>query len=336
MAENQTYYPPWDREELMNQVTRRDFLATASSVAVAFAASRFANAQANSPFKIAVITDEISDDFDHACSVAANDFGLHWVELRSLWKKNIADLNADDTSRAQVVLAKYSLRVTDIGSPLFKVHWPGAPRSKSGSQKADDATIQADFKKQDEVLAACIEAAKQFKTDKIRCFDFWRLDDQAPYRAAMDDKLRAAAETCTKQGIALILENEHECNTVTAAEIVRLLAAVKPLGLNWDPANAVMHGELDAFPAGWAPLPKERIVHCHCKNVARNDAGKLAWSPVDIGLIDWPAQFRALESIGYHNAVSLETHWRGAGTPEASSRISWAGMKKALQDSQAL
>ena len=58
--------------------------------------------------------------------------------------------------------------------------------------------------------------------------------------------------------------------------------------------------------------------------------------PVDIGFIDWAAQFRALKQVGYRNAVSLETHWRGAGTPEASSRVSWAGMKKALQDSQTL
>jgi hypothetical protein len=33
---------------------------------------------------------------------------------------------------------------------------------------------------------------------------------------------------------------------------------------------------------------------------------------------------------GYRDAVSLETHWRGAETPEASARISWTGMKQAL------
>jgi hypothetical protein len=33
--------------------------------------------------------------------------------------------------------------------------------------------------------------------------------------------------------------------------------------------------------------------------------------------------------------VSLETHWRGAGTPEESSRQSWAGMKGLLQKAQA-
>ena len=318
------------------KTTRRSFLATASCAAAAFAPPIRAFAQRTSPFKLSVITDEISDDFEHACSVAANDFGLEWVEIRALWGKTIHELDSGGVSRAQAILAKYNLRVTDIGSPLFKVHWPGAPRSKSGSQKGDDSTILADFKKQDDVLAASVAVAKAFKTDKIRCFDFWRLEDQAPYRAAIDDKLRAAAETAQKQGIALVLENEHECNTATAPEAARLLAAVKPLGLNWDPANAVMHGELDAFPAGWNLLPKDRILHCHCKNAVKDDAGKIAWSPVDIGIIDWAAQFRALKQAGYRNAVSLETHWRGAGTPEASSRVSWAGMKKALQDSQTL
>jgi len=34
--------------------------------------------------------------------------------------------------------------------------------------------------------------------------------------------------------------------------------------------------------------------------------------------------------------VSLETHWRGAGSAEESSRKSWAGMKKLLQEANAL
>jgi sugar phosphate isomerase/epimerase len=54
------------------------------------------------------------------------------------------------------------------------------------------------------------------------------------------------------------------------------------------------------------------------------------------GLIDWTAQFAALKRDGYHFAVSLETHWRGAGTPEESTRQSWAGMKAELQKAGAL
>jgi sugar phosphate isomerase/epimerase len=54
------------------------------------------------------------------------------------------------------------------------------------------------------------------------------------------------------------------------------------------------------------------------------------------GIIDWVGQFKALKSDGYRFAVSLETHWRGAGTPEASTRESWAGMKDALMKAGAL
>jgi len=49
------------------------------------------------------------------------------------------------------------------------------------------------------------------------------------------------------------------------------------------------------------------------------------------GVIDWASQFRALKNDGYSHAVALETHWRGAGTPEASSRESFAGMKTLLE-----
>lgn len=319
--------------------TRRNFLATASCAAAAFAAPIRAFAQRTSPFKVAVITDEISNDFDHACSVAANDFGMGWVELRNLWGKVVIDLKSDEVARAQEILTKYNLRVTDIGSPLFKVDWPEAPLSKErsrGGKTLDPVKAAADYKKQDDVLAASIEMAKQFKTDKVRCFDFWKLDDQAPYRAAIDHKLQSAAETAKKQGVLLVLENEPACNTATGPDAARVLAAVPGIFLNWDPGNAALVGETDVYPAGWDMLPKGRILHCHCKNVAADAQGKRGWSPVDVGYIDWAAQFRALKAAGYRNAVSLETHWRGAGTPEASSRVSWAGMKKALQDSQTL
>jgi sugar phosphate isomerase/epimerase len=54
------------------------------------------------------------------------------------------------------------------------------------------------------------------------------------------------------------------------------------------------------------------------------------------GIVDWVGQFRALKKDGYHYAVSLETHWRGGGTPEESTRISFAGMKKCLTEAGAL
>ena len=318
----------------MKDVSRRQFLGGAAGVVASFSLPMRAWA-AGSPFKIAVISDEISQDFDHACSVIANDFGLQWVELREMWGKNLQASSDAEIAEAQKILAKYSLQVTDIASPLFKVDWPGAPKSQYSSKEDLHGAAEVAYKHQDEVVERSISLAKQFKTDKIRCFDFWRLDDVAPHRAAIDEKLRATAEIVGKQGLLLVLENEFACNTATGHEASKVLAAVQTphLALNWDPGNAVMRGEMDAFPGGWDSLPKNRIHHCHCKNAVKDASGKIVWSPVDKGYIDWTAQYRALKAAGYRDAVSLETHWRGAGTPEASTRISWAGMKQCLTDS---
>jgi sugar phosphate isomerase/epimerase len=321
----------------MEGVSRRNFLAGAGMSAAACATRSLFGmpAASQSPFKISVISDEIAQDFDHACSVIANDFGLHWVELREIWGQNLQNVSDVEIAEAQRILAKYSLHVTDIASPLFKVDWPDAPKSKYSSKEDMHGAVEAAFKQQDDVLARCISLAKQFKTEKIRCFDFWRIDDVAPYREAINEKVRSTAEIVGKHGLLLVLENEFACNTATGREAAKTLAAIKSpnLALNWDPGNAVMRGEMDAFPGGWDSLPKNRIRHCHCKNAFKDASGKIMWSPVDKGFVDWTAQFRALKQAGYRDAVSLETHWRGAGVPEASTRISWAGMKQALQDS---
>ncbi len=323
----------------MSEMTRRHFLTTAALAASAFGARRLlAETLGRSRFQIAIITDEISMDFDHACAVASRDFGMRSVELRSLWSKNLQALSDAELAEAERILAKYSLAVTDIASPLFKVHWPGAPRSPYGGPEDMHNAADYTFKQQDEVAERCVAQAKRFKTNKVRCFDFWRLDDPALFRKAINARLQETAESMRHSGVQLVLENEFECNTATGREAAATLAAIPSSNffLNWDPGNAVMRGELDAFPGGWNALPKARIHHCHVKNAVRDSAGKIEWAPVQTGFIDWKAQFAALNQAGYHNAVSLETHWTGAGTPEACSRQSWTGMEQALVGSGTL
>jgi sugar phosphate isomerase/epimerase len=330
----------------MSNLSRRTFLAATSAAAITSGLSRVLPAQTvpaepiSSPFRVAVISDEISPDFDHACSVIANDFGLRWVELRAMWGKNLTTLDDAELARAQAILAKYKLQVTDIASPLFKVDFPGAPRSKSRppvDHAVDAHGANFTFKEQEDLLEKCIGLAKRFKTDRIRCFDFWRLDDPKPYRAAIDAKLLEAANRAGKDNLILVLENEFECNTATGRESAATLASVQSphLMLNWDPGNAVARGELDAFPAGWDLLPKDRIGHCHVKCAVSKPGTKAGfeWAAVEKGLPDWVAQFKALKKIKYRHAVSLETHWTGGGSPEQSTRISWAGMRDALEKS---
>src|SRR5260370_24094156 len=101
--------------------------------------------------------------------------------------------------------------------------------------------------------------------------------------------------------------------------------------LNWDPGNAAARGE-KPYPDGDSLLPKNRIGHCHCKDATqRQNRNGTEWAAMGSGVIDWVGQFRALKADGYRHAVSLETHWRGAGTAEESTRQSWAGMKEAIR-----
>ncbi len=307
----------------MSDISRRNFLAgiVAASAAAstpsylrAMAVDKAQVARLKSQFELGVITDEISQDFDLACSVAANEFGMQWVELRAMWNKNILALDSKEIAEAHRILTKYQLRVTDIASPLFKVDWPDAPLSKF-SPKRDQFKADYTYKDQDEVLEKSAALAKEFKTDRVRGFDFWRLEDQAPYRKAINAKLADAADKLGKQGIIFLLENEMACNTATGAEAAKVLAAVPSphLMLNWDPGNAAALGETP-FPNGYDLLPKKRIGHCHCKDTILKSAGGYEWAPVGKGVINWVGQFEALKKIGYDYAVVLETHWHGAST----------------------
>jgi len=323
------------------EISRRGFLAFSAAALLgnnSLASCMPARTQRDplhSPFRISVINDEISQDFGHACEVASRRFGMQWIELRGMWNKNILSLDDREISEAKHILRRYGLRVTDIASPLFKVDWPGAPRSKFSPTRPQ---FQADFSysQQGEVLERSVGLAKAFGTDRVRCFDFWRLENVTPHRQAINEQLLHAAEKAGKSGITLVLENEMTCNTATGAEAAKVLRDVDSrfLMLNWDPGNAAAHGETP-YPDGYNLLPKERIGHCHCKDVLRKADG-YDWAAMGQGVIDWVGQFRALKRDGYGFAVSLETHWRGAGDAETSTVRSWVGMQQQLRKAGAL
>jgi L-ribulose-5-phosphate 3-epimerase len=288
-----------------------------------------------STFKLSVFTDEITHDFGRAVEISAKEFGLGFVELRILWGKNVMTLDAKEIAEARRLLDRHKLRVSSIAGPLFKVDWKGAPVSKFSQRDTFGADFT--FEQQAEVLERGLELARVFNTDRLRCFDFWRLEDPGPYRAAMDEKLREAASMAAKRNVTLVMENEYACNTATGAEAARTLAAVKSpnFKLNWDPGNSAFRSETP-YPDAYRLLARDRIGHVHCKDVVRNPDGSFAWMAMGRGFIDYVGQFLALKRDGYRGAVVLETHWRGATTPEESTRQSMAGMKELLRRAGAL
>ena len=315
--------------------SRRAFLTGLGTVAAAIPLSRLAHAlprPAMSSFKLSVLTDEISQDLARACEVASREFGLGLVELRAMHNKNVMSWDAHDIAEAKSILAKYNLRVSEIASPIFKTDWPGAPKSPF-SPKNPQFGADFTYEQQDELIERAVDLARALDTRYIRIFDFWRLDDQTPHRKAIDDRVREASIKVGKKAITFTLENELACNTATGAEAGRLLGVIreKSLMLNWDPGNARARGE-NAFPDGYAKIPKDRIAHMHLKDVVDLGNGKTEWAPMGKGVIDYVGQFRALKRDGYIGPLSLETHWRlKGGTPEESTRQSMAGLKELLQ-----
>src|SRR6266436_4649069 len=127
-----------------------------------------AEAGTNCPFRLAVINDEIGQDLEKVCQIVAGEFKLHWIELRSMWNKNVTELTPKEVEDARKILDDHKLQVTDIASPLFKTDWPGAPRS-SKSETRDQFHANFDANAQDKLLERCISLARSFSTDRIRC-----------------------------------------------------------------------------------------------------------------------------------------------------------------------
>ena len=94
----------------------------------------------------------------------------------------------------------------------------------------------------------------------------------------------------------------------------------EPLGAVAARDRGTAEDALELIQVDYEPLPV----------VVRSAEGKYEWAPMGQGIIDWVGQFRALRKDGYRGALSLETHWRGVGTAEESSRVSMKGMQQLL------
>jgi len=307
---------------------RREFLT--GSTAAAMLRTMPGRAASVKQFRLGVITDEITQDFEKALAWVKG-FGLEWVELRFVWDKYVTDFSADDVKRAKDLLAKHSMKVSVLDSPYFKTLLPGT-RSRFDEGKADP--MQSDFSQQGAVLERAIARAKDFGTDKVRIFAFLRVAEPKTVFDRVARELERTAEIAKHERIRLVLENEFSCNVATGAEGAAMLNAVKSpaLGLNWDPGNAYAAGETP-YPDGYEALDKKRMWHMHLKDAVPAPKGEDAkWMPIGSGKIDFPGQFRALIKNGYEGTMSLETHYLNAAkNKEASSRESMEGLLKVIR-----
>lgn len=317
---------------MTDRVGRREFIGAGAGAALTCGMGLPAWGANLSQFKLGVITDEITQDFEQAL-IWAKGFGLSWVELRFVWGKYVTEFSVDDVKRAKDLLTKYGLRVSVIDSPYFKTSLPGTS-SKFDEGKKDP--LQSDFSQQQAVLERAIVRARDFGTDKVRIFAFLRVADPKTVFDRVAQELDKTATMVKGENIRLVLENEFSCNVATGAESAAMLKAVPSpvLGLNWDPGNAYAAGETRPYPNGYASLDKKRIWHMHLKDAQDNPNGdEPAWRPIGGGKIDYLGQFRAALKDGYEGTMSLETHYLNAAkNKETSSKESMEGLLKVIRE----
>lgn len=258
---------------------------------------------------IASITDEFSPDLATALD-AMVQIGMTGAELRVIWGKNIMNLSDDELGRARDMIQERGMKVMSIASPVLKCVLPGAPDIDTRFQH-DVFASKNTYDDQPRLAEHAFKIAKFFDASIVRVFSYWRTVE--PERC-FDGVVRAMenlAAQAASENLIVGLENEHACNIATAAETVRVLAAVSNPNLQvvWDPANCYISGQ-DPFPEGYRMLPPNRIAHVHVKD-CHLDGLKPVWGPVGTRAIDWKGQMAALKEDGYKGWVSLETHWPG-------------------------
>lgn len=313
-------------------ITRRDFLRnSAAAPLVGIVSSLRAQSMKRLSFMLGVITDEISDDLDLALDFIVT-YHLHGCELRDIWGKNIMNMKPADLARARHLIRDYNLKVSDIGSPIFKYNLPQMPARPARPDRMFGASFTD--KDSDEQLLKAFRLAHFFGTEKVRVFSYWRVKDPEKAYPYVRDRLAKAAELAGKSGILLLVENEMDCNIGTGKELGRLLRDINSPHLrgNWDPGNAAMLHEIP-YPNGYNHV-KGLFAHMHVKDVRKNaSTGRLTWAPVGSGIIDWKGQIKAVIDSHYQGTMSLETHYRRPdGNRVESSRESLLGLLKIIHE----
>jgi sugar phosphate isomerase/epimerase len=315
---------------MATQWTRRNFCLALGAWSASAMLSRAERGKGSLPFRLGVITDEITQDLGQALDFIAS-YSLAYCELREIWGRNIMNLSPFELDRAQQLVEKHHLQVSEIASPLFKYNLPEMPAQPS--EKRD--TFRASFTDQDteDLLKRSFQIARLFGTQKVRIFSYWRVDDPEKAYPHVRERLAKAAAVAAQNHMTLLLENEAACNIGTGKELGRIIRDVNSPALRamWDPANAAVLNEVP-YPDGYSYV-RGLFLHMHVKDVKKDPAtGNRRWLPVGSGSVDFHGQFQALLRDAYRGTMSLETHYRRPdGNAEESTRESLEGLLKVLK-----
>lgn len=255
-------------------------------------------------FKLSVITDEISQDFERVVEVAG-EYGVTALEPRSVWDKPPQELTDEDCKLIKRIADDAGMEICCIASPFLKC----------------DLGDEEQYHTHLDHLRRFADLAHIWDCQIIRGFTFWKTAPAESVWQQLIDAYEEPLRICEREDVYIGIENEASTHIATAREAVRLYEDINHPRLRgiWDAANEVFAEEGETpFPDAWERM-KPWVIHVHVK-----DAVKDLQSPegarcvaVGEGLIDYRGQFQTLIDLDYEEACSLETHWRPSSELDA-------------------
>src|SRR5205807_4473750 len=237
--------------------------------------------------------DEISPDPGEQLATLAAE-SITYLELRSAWSVNVADLTGPQLAAFRAMLADAGVAVSAIGSPIGKI--------------PVDAPLGPELDRMRRVAAAAWELG----TTIVRVFSFFIPPGEPPerFRTQVIDRMAALAEIAAGQGLVLAHENEKEIFGDTPGRCADLITSVNSPALRatFDAANFVQCG-VRPFSEAYGLL-RPYLVYLQVKD-ALAATGEVV--PAGQGDGQMRETLAALRDSGFAGFMSLEPHLAQAG-----------------------
>lgn len=262
---------------------------------------------------ISIVSDELSGDPDTAFELGL-EWGVSRFELRGVHDGRVPRLSAHARRSLLRSVKSFGVTVTAISPGLFKIPFPTREPTQSNLGWMDEGFFRAWSDERallrdhvENLLPESLDFAAEVGAEFVIAFSFHR-GARAAGRAPEDvvDVLANAAEKARARGLTLLVETEESHWTNSGALTAELLDRVgsDSLGANWDPANALIEGEVP-YPAGYRAV-RSHVRNVHFKDVIRHLDG--SWEIAAQGQVDWSGQIAALAADGYEGAIAIEPH----------------------------
>ena len=238
--------------------------------------------------------DEISPDLDEQLDTLIEE-SIGFMELRSVWNRNVLDLTDGELGRIKATLAERGIGVSSIGSPIGKV------------------PVTDPFRPHMDRFRRALEAAHTLNAPYVRIFSFFIPEGEHPdpYRDEVLGRMGALAREAEGSGVTLLHENEKEIYGDVPERCREILDGVRSPALRaaWDAANFVQCGVTRPYSEGFEAL-RPFIEYVHVKDAVAQ-TGRVV--PAGEGDGELRETVSALRASGFDGFFSLEPHLASAG-----------------------